>query len=144
MLDFKAVHFVHVPREKNTRADAAVNEALDNTLKQEKIFLKTMRLPVFKPLYFFLKALGVATEWEVSVGAVVFTGEKNKRQYLLLHYPSGHFDFPKGHVEVGETEEETLRRENGGRNRYYRACSFSQTYQHPLFLHRPWPGTRET
>lgn len=33
------------------------------------------------------------------------------RHYLLLHYPSGHFDFAKGHVEAGETEEMTLRRE---------------------------------
>lgn len=31
--------------------------------------------------------------------------------YLLLHYTSGHWDFPKGHIEKGETEEETLRRE---------------------------------
>ncbi len=34
-----------------------------------------------------------------------------EREYLLLHYPSGHHDFPKGHVEKGETEEMTLRRE---------------------------------
>lgn len=36
-------------------------------------------------------------------------GEKNL--FLLLHYPSGHWDFPKGHVEKGETEKQTLRRE---------------------------------
>src|SRR5512140_827573 len=29
MLDFKEVHFVHVPREQNTAADAEVNKALD-------------------------------------------------------------------------------------------------------------------
>jgi 8-oxo-dGTP pyrophosphatase MutT (NUDIX family) len=49
--------------------------------------------------------------WEVSVGAVVFRQETSGRRYLLLHYPSGHFDFAKGHVEEGETEEMTLRRE---------------------------------
>ena len=31
--------------------------------------------------------------------------------YLLLHYESGHWDFPKGHVEKDETEEETAQRE---------------------------------
>lgn len=34
MLDFKAVIFIHVPREKNTVADKMVNEALDNGCKQ--------------------------------------------------------------------------------------------------------------
>lgn len=70
-----------------------------------------MRMPVFKPLYFLLKLLGFPVIWEVSVGAVVFRTEKDRRFYLLLHYPSGHFDFAKGHVESGETEEMTLRRE---------------------------------
>lgn len=32
-------------------------------------------------------------------------------KFLLLHYKSGHWDFPKGHVEKGESDEETLRRE---------------------------------
>lgn len=70
-----------------------------------------MRLPVFKPLYLLLKAVGCPVVWEVSVGAVVFRETAAGREYLLLHYPSGHFDFPKGHIEPGETEEETLRRE---------------------------------
>ncbi len=33
------------------------------------------------------------------------------RLYLLLHYAAGHWDFPKGGAEGGETEEQTLRRE---------------------------------
>jgi len=28
-LDFKSVEFVHIPREKNKRADAMVNKVLD-------------------------------------------------------------------------------------------------------------------
>jgi 8-oxo-dGTP pyrophosphatase MutT (NUDIX family) len=49
--------------------------------------------------------------FEKSVGAVVFRKENNKIYYLLLKYRNGHWDFPKGHVENGETEEETMRRE---------------------------------
>lgn len=74
-------------------------------------FTQFMSLPVFKPLYFLLKILGFPVIWEISVGAVVFCIEDNKRQYLLLHYPSGHFDFAKGHIEEGETETMTLTRE---------------------------------
>jgi 8-oxo-dGTP pyrophosphatase MutT (NUDIX family) len=49
--------------------------------------------------------------FEKSVGAVVFRKENNKIYYLLLNYISGHWDFPKGHIEKGETNEETMRRE---------------------------------
>jgi 8-oxo-dGTP pyrophosphatase MutT (NUDIX family) len=70
-----------------------------------------MKLPVWKPLYYLLKAFGSSVEWEVSVGAAVFRVEEGGRKYLILRYPSGHFDFPKGHMEVGESEEDTLRRE---------------------------------
>lgn len=70
-----------------------------------------MSVPVFKPLYGILKLFGCPVVWEVSVGAVVFRVENGRRLYLLLQYPSGHFDFAKGHVEPGETEEMTLCRE---------------------------------
>src|SRR3989338_2610417 len=32
-------------------------------------------------------------------------------KYLLLRHSAGHWDFPKGHVEHGETDETTTRRE---------------------------------
>lgn len=48
---------------------------------------------------------------EKSCGAVVFREEDGKQLYLVLHYSEGHWDLPKGHVEAGETEEETARRE---------------------------------
>jgi 8-oxo-dGTP pyrophosphatase MutT (NUDIX family) len=37
--------------------------------------------------------------------------DKPVREYLILHYPGGHFDFPKGHVENAESERQTVRRE---------------------------------
>ena len=44
---------------------------------------------------------------EHSAGAVII----NNGKYLLLHYEEGHWDFPKGHIEKGETEEQTVKRE---------------------------------
>lgn len=70
-----------------------------------------MQLPVIKPLYFLLKVLGFPVIWEVSVGTILYHIKNGEREYLLLHYPSGHFDFVKGHIEADETEEMTLRRE---------------------------------
>jgi 8-oxo-dGTP pyrophosphatase MutT (NUDIX family) len=46
-----------------------------------------------------------------SCGCVIFSLTGGKREYLLLHHPEGHWDFPKGHVEKGESEEETALRE---------------------------------
>lgn len=48
---------------------------------------------------------------EKSCGALIFHGEGGNRVYLLLHYAGGHWDFPKGHVEAGESEEQTAKRE---------------------------------
>lgn len=68
-------------------------------------------LPVWKPLYIVLRFFGFPVEWETSVGAVIFHQHKGIREYLVLKYPSGHYDFPKGHVESGESEIDTLCRE---------------------------------
>ncbi len=46
---------------------------------------------------------------EISAGAVVFNTRTKK--YLILHYPTGHWDFPKGHVEKGENEVNAAKRE---------------------------------
>lgn len=70
-----------------------------------------MKLPVIRPLYLFLRWIGAPVIWEKSVGAVLFRETQAGREYLLLRYPSGHYEFPRGHVEEGETEEQTLRRE---------------------------------
>jgi bis(5'-nucleosidyl)-tetraphosphatase len=48
---------------------------------------------------------------EKSAGAVVFYQDNADRRYLVLNYPAGHWDFPKGAVERGETEEQAAVRE---------------------------------
>ena len=48
---------------------------------------------------------------EKSAGAMVFRKEGNKIYYLLLHYKAGHWEFPKGHIEKNESEEDTVKRE---------------------------------
>lgn len=49
--------------------------------------------------------------FEKSAGAVVFRLSDEGIKYLLLHYISGHWDFPKGHIESGESETAALERE---------------------------------
>lgn len=48
---------------------------------------------------------------ERSAGAVVYNPGPRGRRYLLLKYPAGHWDFPKGNIESGESEAETAMRE---------------------------------
>lgn len=59
---------------------------------------------------------------ERSAGAVIFKKENGEAKYLLIQHPdnkdaktgavkSGHWDFPKGHIEKGETTEYAARRE---------------------------------
>jgi len=47
---------------------------------------------------------------EVSAGIILFNDNKS-RQFLLLNYPSKHWDFVKGKMENGETTHETALRE---------------------------------
>ena len=47
---------------------------------------------------------------ERSAGVILFNKADNI-QFLVLKYPSGHWDFVKGNIEKGEEEEETVRRE---------------------------------
>ena len=44
---------------------------------------------------------------EKSCGCIVI----NDGKVLLVRHNKGHWDFPKGHVEPGETEEQTAKRE---------------------------------
>lgn len=49
--------------------------------------------------------------YEKSCGAVVCIKEKGERKYVLARSLTGSWGFPKGHMEPGETEEQTALRE---------------------------------
>lgn len=48
---------------------------------------------------------------ERSAGAILFRQSPAGKLYLLLNYPSGHWDFVKGNIEEGETLKQTVVRE---------------------------------
>ncbi len=48
---------------------------------------------------------------ERSAGAVVFRRDSGSPRYLLLKYPAGHWDLPKGNIEKGEEPLQTMARE---------------------------------
>lgn len=48
---------------------------------------------------------------EVSAGGLVFRRSPDGPEFLLLKYGAGHWDFPKGHVEEGETPLQASKRE---------------------------------
>ena len=67
-------------------------------------------------------------KYEKSCGAVVFTRVGEEIRYVLAQSRAGHYGFPKGHVEPGETEKETALRE-----------IFEEVHLTPVLL----PGFRE-
>ena len=70
------------------------------------------------------------TPRERSAGIILFHLDQDIPQYLLLHYPSGHWDFAKGHIEKNETIQQTALRE----------CAEETGLKHIQFL----PGFQET
>jgi len=50
-------------------------------------------------------------KYQFSAGIVIYFQEQGKREYLLLHYQAGHWDFPKGKIDPGETKQEAALRE---------------------------------
>ena len=48
---------------------------------------------------------------ERSAGTILYRESPLGKMYLLLNYPSGHWDFVKGNIEKGETFKQTVVRE---------------------------------
>lgn len=49
--------------------------------------------------------------FENSIGAILVNTNTSELEFLLLKYVNGHWDFPKGNVEPGESQYDTARRE---------------------------------
>ncbi len=49
--------------------------------------------------------------YEKTCGTVMYTEQSGECKFLLIKNKSGHIGFPKGHIELNETEEETALRE---------------------------------
>lgn len=80
-------------------------------------------------------------KYEQSCGAVVYTVQEGKRLYLLEHTPSGKYVLPKGHVEAGETEQDTALREIKEETNLEVAldCSFRE-----IAVYSPKPNVEKT
>jgi len=57
------------------------------------------------------RAKGAKLLEETSAGAILFRRDSGKPLYLLLKYPAGHWDLPKGNIEKGEEPLQTMHRE---------------------------------
>ena len=53
----------------------------------------------------------MSVKYEKSCGTVVFTRTDAGIRYVIIQSLEGYYGFPKGHCEMGETEEETALRE---------------------------------
>lgn len=49
--------------------------------------------------------------WEYSCGAVIYSTLDGLRRYCVIQSLGGDYGFPKGHMEPGETEQDTALRE---------------------------------
>ncbi len=74
---------------------------------------------------------------EKSCGAAIFREENGGVTWLVLHMTHGHWSQCKGHVEPGETEHETARREIGEETGL--AVEFVENFRH-VITYSPYPG----
>lgn len=102
--DSTALTVIAVMHNKKTDKDALI-AVRDNYLGTELCYECNLKA-VFGAEYDFADDL-----YEKTCGAVMFTEKDGERRYLLIENDSGHIGFPKGHVENGETENETAVRE---------------------------------
>lgn len=57
------------------------------------------------------ESFGHGEKLELSCGALVCRGKPGSREYLTVKHNAGHWAFPKGHIERGETERQCAVRE---------------------------------
>lgn len=70
---------------------------------------------------------------EKSCGVVLFINNKGQRNYLLLHYPGGHVDFPKGHVEKFDKDEFATAQREVTEETGIQDIKFMPNFRHEVF-----------
>ena len=94
----------------NASGDLIVSAVYKNILviadENEKLFE-----PYVKKFLDISQKEKVKCLYEKTCGSVMFTYKDNERLYLLIKNESGHIGFPKGHIELDESEEQTAVRE---------------------------------
>ena len=64
-----------------------------------------------------------------SFGVIPFFETAHGLEVLVIKHVGGHWDFPKGHAESGETPEEAARRELGEETGVYDVQLFKHSYR---------------
>lgn len=92
-----------------------INRTINRGIQRFKKIFIALKYPRKNCIYFYHLMDNPTNEkgiYEQSAGFVILREDKKgQRLYLLLHYPGGHIDFPKGHIEKGETKIEAALRE---------------------------------
>jgi bis(5'-nucleosidyl)-tetraphosphatase len=70
---------------------------------------------------------------EKSCGVIVFRMNGETKEFLLLHYPGGHWDFPKGHVEKIDASEQATALRELDEETGIKTVTFLEGYREPMY-----------
>ncbi|MFA4815536.1 MAG: bis(5'-nucleosyl)-tetraphosphatase, partial [Candidatus Gracilibacteria bacterium] len=70
---------------------------------------------------------------EKSCGIIIYRTDTAKKEFLLLHYPGGHWDFPKGHVEKIDADEHSTALRELAEETGITEVAFNDGYHEPMY-----------
>ena len=111
----ESTHFSVLGASADILSDASVQKGRVVAVYKGKPLVASAEAILYEPQ---IKALlgisqfeNVSCLFEKTCGAIVYTEQDEVRKFLLIKNESGHIGFPKGHIELNETEFETAVRE---------------------------------